>query len=397
MNQKNQLDILKSLTGLDFKFIPADKNKYGVKAYSCETSSEKESDRVAVKFNEENILYKIDPQSNGKENLIVLEKESDWNRALAIENLTNDRDEKALKDFEQIGQINGNPVFLEILKDKDNNNNPVVEWHQRAVAVVNINGKSLPFYVSSGLSGKEQEYGIASGKWYPLQGISDNWLNKMPDMEHNPYPELDEVVELLEARFPAGRMKQFAMEGRIPRADRDFLLKTANRDFPEGVSDTENANFTYFKNNEVYLKKIINTWRNKPADYFENAHGNKLEDKDLALINQLQEEIDSNIIIDGDYVFFEPTRFSENKKAIKNSLINAGVEIYQEVESEKHPNLYGMLKRDLVYAIQERNQKRLLENQNKKAAFEKANANIKKSEKSSFNMFLKRMKDYFNE
>ena len=57
MNQKNQLDILKSLTGLDFKFIPADKNKYGVKAYSCETSSEKESDRVAVKFNEENIFY----------------------------------------------------------------------------------------------------------------------------------------------------------------------------------------------------------------------------------------------------------------------------------------------------------------------------------------------------
>ena len=52
----------------------------------------------------------------------------------------------------------------------------IVNHNGRAIAVVNINGQRVPFYLSSGSVPKE---GVEPGKWYPIFGIgSDGWINK---------------------------------------------------------------------------------------------------------------------------------------------------------------------------------------------------------------------------
>lgn len=53
---------------------------------------------------------------------------------------------------------------------------PIVNYSDRAIVVVEVNGHRVPFYLSSGQNPKP---GVASGKWYPIFGIGANgWINK---------------------------------------------------------------------------------------------------------------------------------------------------------------------------------------------------------------------------
>ena len=48
----------------------------------------------------------------------------------------------------------------------------------RVMAVVEINGVNVPFYISSGAGGKKS---VEQGRWYPIFGIGeDGWFNKGP-------------------------------------------------------------------------------------------------------------------------------------------------------------------------------------------------------------------------
>jgi len=53
----------------------------------------------------------------------------------------------------------------------------VIDYGGRKIVVLDINGKNVPFYLSSGLSGKKN---VSSGKWYPILGIDTEtgWFNK---------------------------------------------------------------------------------------------------------------------------------------------------------------------------------------------------------------------------
>jgi hypothetical protein len=51
----------------------------------------------------------------------------------------------------------------------------MVNYYHRNIVVVNINGVHMPFYMSTGLGGKEN---VQPGLWYPFFGIKDGWLNK---------------------------------------------------------------------------------------------------------------------------------------------------------------------------------------------------------------------------
>ena len=52
----------------------------------------------------------------------------------------------------------------------------IVSISGRPIVVVNIDGKAIPFYVSTGGGGKA---GVPTGKWYPFFGIGDRgWFNK---------------------------------------------------------------------------------------------------------------------------------------------------------------------------------------------------------------------------
>jgi hypothetical protein len=53
---------------------------------------------------------------------------------------------------------------------------PIVDWSGRKIVVADINGTSVPFYLSTGSGGKES---VPAGQWYPFFGIgSQGWINK---------------------------------------------------------------------------------------------------------------------------------------------------------------------------------------------------------------------------
>lgn len=61
----------------------------------------------------------------------------------------------------------------------------VIDYAGRKIVVININGRNIPFYLSTGHGGKAD---VTSGKWYPVFGISESgWLNKLSGKEINNY------------------------------------------------------------------------------------------------------------------------------------------------------------------------------------------------------------------
>ena len=132
------------------------------------------------------------------------------------------------------GNIGRYRVFLEKLPTADGGVSELVNIDGRAVAVVNVNGHRIPFYVSSGQAGKDA-LGIPSGKWYPIAGIGDQgWFNKMPDMNHNPVRELDDIVDRLERSLNAQQLKKYGLNGSVPESG-SGVNRIINSEFKNGV------------------------------------------------------------------------------------------------------------------------------------------------------------------
>ena len=140
------------------------------------------------------------------------------------------------------GRIGKHNVYLEKIPTTNGGTSEVVNVYGRAVVVVNVDGHRIPFYVSSGQAGKDA-LGIPSGKWYPIAGIGENgtgWFNKMPDMNHNPVPELDEIVARLQKNMDAKTLKQIALDTNNGLSDALPTPSSAagsiiNSEFPNGV------------------------------------------------------------------------------------------------------------------------------------------------------------------
>jgi len=60
----------------------------------------------------------------------------------------------------------------------------MIDFYHRKIVLIDINGMKIPFYLSTGLGGKEN---VESGKWYPIWGIDpqEGWLNKTNETEIN--------------------------------------------------------------------------------------------------------------------------------------------------------------------------------------------------------------------
>ncbi len=302
--QQRQLKKLNHMTGVDFNFISANKNQFGIKYYEHKCLNDDEYFKIAGDLNQyENINYTCLEHSDGTCSIVVLQNTLDKKR---IENILWGR----VGDLEQtkpIGKIHGNDVFLDLIRTQTKQCAGIVSHSNRAVAVVIVNGHRLPFYISSGLSGKDTEYGIPSGKWYPLQGISKaGWLNKMPEMNENPYPELDQICEMLEQKYPAKIFKQRALNGDIPIADNSALLESANNDFIEGTPYNERNPYQYYRNHIIYLPAIIDTWRSAPKDFLEITNG-ELQIHKLNVLEKIRKtNIMANSMLNKDVIWFKP-------------------------------------------------------------------------------------------
>lgn len=140
------------------------------------------------------------------------------------------------------GNVGKHRVYLEFLPTATGEFSPLVNHYNRVVALVNIDGHKVPFYVSSGLAGKDAQ-GIASGVWYPIAGIGEEvgpagsakgWFNKMPDMNKNPAVELDWISARLNQIFDGTTYKSLGFTDEIPVAAPDFR-SYVNQEFPNGV------------------------------------------------------------------------------------------------------------------------------------------------------------------
>lgn len=370
--QKKQLRTLKSMTGHDFNFVPATQNKFGIKYYEHVCKTDAEYHDIASTFNQyDGMIYTAQEHDDGTCSIIVLESLSDKQQA---ENITYGYVNETNKP-KPIGKLHGNDVFLEPTPTNSGTTSEIVAHSQRAVSIVKINGKRLPFYVSSGHSGKEKEYGIPSGKWYPLQGISEaGWLNKMPDMLNNPYPELDEICKMLEKKFPAEKTKQDAQNGQIPIAKRDSLLELANTSFPEGMPYNERNPYQYYRNHLIYLPTVIDAWRSKPTDYLEITDG-PMEVSGIKLLNEIRKtDLIAHIEYDNGVIWLSPIKSQlkhqtkgQTEEDIKQQLYSMGINYSTVITQENKPG-FGIADYNFVKYFEAQKEKKY------KAAAQRLNA-----------------------
>jgi hypothetical protein len=78
---------------------------------------------------------------------------------------------------------------------------PFFKIANRIITMVNIGGRMVPFYISTGAGGKKN---VKAGKWYPFFGFGpdDGWMNKGDQNQINDYygnPELRAAAEHLDA------------------------------------------------------------------------------------------------------------------------------------------------------------------------------------------------------
>lgn len=163
----------------------------------------------------------------------------------------------------------------------------IVNYEDRMLVLVDINGIHIPFYISTGRGGKEK---VASGKWYPIFGIeSGGWINKGDQDSINAYygnPLLKAVAQKLDSNLGDLRdtstdviptmwfKKNYAIINRdlSPASNKDVaavwknINATLNRLGTPMSADPKTATsppksntaqqFTYKSNNDVLLLQI---------------------------------------------------------------------------------------------------------------------------------------------
>lgn len=103
----------------------------------------------------------------------------------------------------------------------------VVDNDGRPLVVAEVNGVNVPFYISTGLGGKE---GVATGQWYPIFGISETsgWFNKGSQEQINNFYGNDDLRSVSEWLNKRGDLRG---DVRIPKVeDPDLDFSVINRD-----------------------------------------------------------------------------------------------------------------------------------------------------------------------
>lgn len=92
--------------------------------------------------------------------------------------------------------------FINIKNESGTNN--MINYYHRNIVVVKIGDFHMPFYMSTGLGGKEN---VQSGLWYPFFGIEDGWINKGSQDDINAFygsPILQAIAEQLNNTLGTG-------------------------------------------------------------------------------------------------------------------------------------------------------------------------------------------------
>lgn len=123
----------------------------------------------------------------------------------------------------------------------------IVSMADRQIALVNINGVAVPFYLSTGKAGKKN---VAAGKWYPILGLDvDGWINKGSQQEISSYygsPVLRNIAERLDSQLgtttPARKVSSKAVVDSINKGIASIgIVPVSNGTSTTGQSISDNA------------------------------------------------------------------------------------------------------------------------------------------------------------
>ena len=148
--------------------------------------------------------------------------------------------------------------------------NNMINYYHRNIVIVNINGVHVPFYMSTGLGGKEN---VQPGLWYPFFGIKDGWLNKGTQEQINSFygsPILQAIAEQLNVTLGTGYVNDIkgpitldpSYEGEYPQID--FINQDMNPAANKKADTVENFN----NNVENVLSKIDSAINNLLPEEF---------------------------------------------------------------------------------------------------------------------------------
>lgn len=143
-------------------------------------------------------------------------------------------------------------------KRKINGVSTVIDYAGRKIVIINVNGRNIPFYLSTGHGGKTD---VTSGKWYPIFGISsDGWLNKLSGKEINNYygsKVLKGIAEALDSKIGDIRNDQT-----IPKVgSKGSHIEAINKDVTptdNGLPTTAKTIHKNIKDTVDFLEKAIN-------------------------------------------------------------------------------------------------------------------------------------------
>ena len=148
--------------------------------------------------------------------------------------------------------------------------NNMINYYHRNIVIVNINGVHVPFYMSTGLGGKEN---VQPGLWYPFFGIKDGWLNKGTQEQINSFygsPILQAIAGQLNATLGTGYVNDIkgpitldpSYQGEYPQID--FINQDMNPAANNKADTVENFN----NNVENVLSKIDSAINNLLPEEF---------------------------------------------------------------------------------------------------------------------------------
>lgn len=193
------------------------------------------------------------------------------------------------KNIDKFKELDGIQMLKVTGADGNEITTPVVNIAGRPMALVNVNGVRVPFYISTGSGGKKN---VEVGKWYPIFGIgADGWFNKGNEEEINDYygsPELKEVAEWLDSNIGDIRNENLVTFDDISSDVNNDVREQFNADLSPGMYY---QNGIHYVNRQLVLAKI---------------KGNDAE------VAELEAELDKNI---AEMIKYQQEQKAEEQKA----------------------------------------------------------------------------------
>lgn len=187
----------------------------------------------------------------------------------------------------------------------NNGASKVVDYGERKIVMADVNGTPVPFYLSTGLGGKED---VAAGKWYPILGLGKKgWINKGSQEDINNYygsKELKDTANRLDTEIGdiRGETSHPSVEARsiFQREGDKAAIDFINSPFdttPAESHNAPNASEALSKNIQGILGKI--SGEAKPAEVAETPLN---RDAIEARINEIETRMADRHLLEKDEI-----------------------------------------------------------------------------------------------